>query len=241
MQGYPESWLSCASAGFTTGPYAICAVVGPSRQVACNGGPALSQVTTVPESLAGGNVSSICIGDVFACPVSNGRVVCWGDSTYDQTSVPGDLTYAVSVDCGRCMACALTATRKVRCWGQYDTRLGPREPFNVLPSDASESVGQLSVGANHVCVTVAAPGSYGTGGILHCAGYYVGSPPLGAYVDRVTAAGHATCTMTSGLVSCFIDNAELANVPPAAMVDVTSIAGGEGLAMAVKQDGSVVS
>jgi len=54
---------------------------------------------------------------VPAALTADGRVVCWGNSTYGQTNSPAGLTNAVAVAAGTLHTAALTADGRVVCWG----------------------------------------------------------------------------------------------------------------------------
>jgi len=48
---------------------------------------------------------------------SEGRVVCWGDNDYGQTTVPADVTGVVAIAAGGIHSVALTGAGRVICWG----------------------------------------------------------------------------------------------------------------------------
>jgi alpha-tubulin suppressor-like RCC1 family protein len=63
----------------------------------------------------------VSAGGYYTCALkTDGTVICWGDNTYGQTTVPVGLASVAQVSAGGGHTCALKTDGTVVCWGQND-------------------------------------------------------------------------------------------------------------------------
>jgi hypothetical protein len=140
---------------------------------------------------------------------TDGTVLCWGDNTYGQSSVPAGLASVAQVSAGQFFTCALKTDGTVVCWGANDHGQA------TVPSGLA-SVVQVSAGGFHTCAlktdgTVVCWGDnyQGQGTVPSGLNLIVSAPqsinftstvPSPAYVGATYAV---TATATSGLLVTF--------------------------------------
>jgi alpha-tubulin suppressor-like RCC1 family protein len=167
----------------------------------------------------------VSAGDSFTCSLtpSNG-VKCWGANTYGQlgnestadSSVPvnvkGLTSGVIQIVTGGAHACALTASRSVKCWGQNTAgQLGNNSTTNSsVPVDVSSltnSTGTISAGSQHTCANNVNGGvkcwgsnEYGQlgNGSTNNSAIPVDVSGLDIYVRDLSAGGGHTCVITYG-------------------------------------------
>lgn len=220
-----------------------CVVVGPKQQVVCDGKRVSGQLTP-PSNLTG--VTSICIGFEHTCAVSNGAVTCWGGNTYGQTQVPPGITDAILVRCGELVACVLTASRQIQCWGKIQVAtiaskqiLGPVNMSALAPGN----IGQLSVGWHHVCVAAVDPVYVGSAGQVYCVGYpnAMDMFPADASTTDILAAFWAVIIMNIRGVNINISGFRSAiGAVPAEARGAVEMTGGNAFALARMKTGALV-
>jgi hypothetical protein len=194
-------------------------------------------------SLDGSNKLNRCWPEVNAAPLDNDvftavqggyahycgitankAVKCWGENSYNQTSVVNGLSDVKSIAIGEQSSCALTESGKVECWG---THVGPRSSSMAnAPSNLGKVIA-ISNGASHAC-------AIGEDNAVRCWGqndYGQTNVPsdLGA-VRTVLAARYQSCAITvaNGL-RCWggIASTDKFPVQPApALSDVTRLTSG---------------
>lgn len=160
-----------------------CAVVGPSRAVACwghtaNGATGVDPSAappTVPPTLLGGlqDATSICAGNEFTCisrqGVSGRAIACWGANDAGQlaggsagasTHVPQARAMdAARVSCGVAHACATLSSGDVRCWGlNEEHQVSSASPAIVGPTLVLAASGGSSVALGPVDAVVTGAG-----------------------------------------------------------------------------------
>jgi alpha-tubulin suppressor-like RCC1 family protein len=174
---------------------ALGCAVKPSRAVACWGtdsdgelgpnGP-LGLDSAVPVVITGlSGVASVVASSDFVCALTTaGAVKCWGanydgqlgdggSEAFSETPVPvhGLSSGVRSLDVGSQTACAVTASRAVKCWGSNgDGQLGDglKETFSNVPVQVKglrSKQASVSVGNGNAACAVS------TGGGLRCWGY----------------------------------------------------------------------
>lgn len=88
------------------------------------------------------NPSSVAVGNKHACVIESTAVVCWGDNSKGQTTVPSTLSNPVALSAGNNHSCALD-DNGIKCWG--DNSKGQAS----VPALSNPI--QISAGAEHSC------------------------------------------------------------------------------------------
>ena len=176
---------------------------------------------TSPVPVAGlSGVSAVARGDMHACAVAGGRVLCWGQNRFGQigNGVPGYLVDApvdvglsgvTEVVVGGEHSCALRSDGGVFCWGAaYASQLGEvptatceGAPCQPVPTEVPglSGVVQLAAGASHTCAR------FGDGRVA-CWGTD-GGLTAGAAPTIIDAAAGARLLAAEGGGTCAVDDA----------------------------------
>jgi alpha-tubulin suppressor-like RCC1 family protein len=227
------------------------------------------------------SVAALSSGAAHACALRAGGLSCWGSNSDgelgtgsssagffpDPAPVVGLDAGVLAVSAGSWHACAITASRGVRCWGLNDSgQVGngkggqslsqERVPVDVLPL---AGIVAIAAGSAHSCALTAAGavlcwgsndfGQLGVGGLaLSTVPFPV---PLGAAASAIGAgAGHTCALLRSGRVVCWgsaaylgIDDMDMSPVfVPTEVLglrDVVELHVSGGTSCAVVQDGGV--
>jgi hypothetical protein len=126
-------------------------------------------------------------------------VVCWGDNSYGQTTLPAKME-ATQVSAGNDHTCAVqSSNRAVVCWGSNNYR-------QLTPPTKMEA-SQVSAGGRHTCAL------RWRDGLVVCWGDNIANqsaPPAGLYAGRISAGGNHTCASRAadGVTLCWGRNSE---------------------------------
>ncbi len=171
--------------------------------------------------------SDLACGDEFACAITQGKVVCWGEGTpvHDHVGTEG----ATSISAGGGTACAILAEGTAKCWGRgTEGQLGNGRFEDIETAELVRALGikSISVGATHTCAilhdeTVVCFGSDDDGelGDGHAEKRAMPAPVAGIDIAVEVAAGaHHTCArMGDSTVHCWgkndVHQAGVANTP----------------------------
>ena len=187
------------------------------------------------------NIAAIAAGFAHSLALtSSGAVIAWGDNRFGQTAVPADAgAYVVAIAAGKTYSLALKADGTVLAWGQCyvcATNLTSGMGFSVLPSEQlfAKNVG-IAAGDNFILalrsdgsLAVANPGPANVR-----VGYWISDLIKGQYLASQTCGTYAYTGYDFSL-GCSI-------IPPAAKFGVANISSSGGLALAIKNDGSLVT
>jgi hypothetical protein len=183
-------------------------------------------ITNVPLDLT--NVVAISAGYAHALALtSDGRVVAWGDNSYNQTNVPSDLSNVVAVAAGRSHSLALQTDGSVRAWG--DNALGESTVPAGITNVVAVSAGWYFSLALKVDGTVTPWGSHSP----------FGETDVPSDLKDATAvsagAEHGLALRSDGTVRQWgnlIGESGLSNI--------VAVSAGNGLSLALSANGSVV-
>ena len=171
-----------------------------NRSLACWG-------STVRTPLSGGTPSvgfkQVSAGTVHACGVAytDGRVLCWGENTYGQSTPPQGAFSQVSVGSG--YTCGLRTTGTLACWG--DTSDGA----TTTPLGGYT---QVSAGQDHACAIRASDRGVVCWGRDNSGSLTM---PAGAYT-KVSAGNSSTCAVRAdSTLVCAGNNTSGQSSPPA--------------------------
>ena len=132
---------------------------------------------------------SLSTGGGHTCALkTDGSIVCWGDDSWGQATVPRG-TFA-SVSAGMAHTCGVNTDGSIACWG--DAHWGQATP----PHGTFASV---SAGENHSC-------GVKTNGSIACWGdndWGQATPPQGTFVSVGAGLGHTCGLKTDGSVRCW--------------------------------------
>ena len=177
-------------------------------------------------------VIDISMGNSHSCALkSNGKVVCWGDNSYGQSSPPSDSNNVQAISAGHIHTCALKSDGKVICWGRDN--YGQSTP----PSDLNNAQA-ISAGGFHTCVLK-------SDGKVVCWGYDIlgqSTPPSDLNNIQAISAGNTySCALKSDRkVVCWGDNSYGQSTPPNDLINVQAISAGRSHICALKSDGKVI-
>lgn len=113
------------------------------------------------------NVTHLAAGADYACAVTQGRVLCWGDGHGPRPQPVAGLRDMAFVTAGRQHACALDRRGSAWCWGdnaylQLGNATPGRSPQPVRV-DGLPPVSTIAAGAHHTCAATPA-------GVVYCWG-----------------------------------------------------------------------
>ena len=176
--------------------------------------------------------AQVSAGGYFTCALKpDATVVCWGDNTDGQATVPAGLTSVADVSAGGFHTCALKSSGTVACWG-LDAYGQTDVPAGLT------SVAQITDGFFHACALK-------TDGTVVCWGYDLygqATPPAGlTSVAQVSAGGYHTCAVkTDATVVCWGYNLHGRATVPAGLGPIAQVTAGGSNSCALKTDGTVV-
>ena len=152
-----------------------------------------------------GLINQVSSGQSHACAIDlNKKVVCWGENTYGQTTVPADLGSVSQVTVGGYFSCALKVDGTVKCWGGYSR----------WKQDYLQDISEIQVPAINERVTAISSGFWnscaiGLSGALYCwGGNQYGESPVGVSgIKQVDVGFLSTCAVTTlETVRCWGNN-----------------------------------
>ena len=223
VPGVPEGWTNITA--IATGAQGSM-VLRTNGTVAAVG----FDVANIPPGLNG--IVAIAAGGQFAdggCGMalrSNGTVVVWGDTRYDQQLIPPDLSNVVAIAVGthHCLALKSDGTVKGWGWGFYGQTNVPSGLSNVVA---------ISGGYRH-SLALTADGNVVSFGNVQ-------SPPSGLTNVVAIAAGreHNLALKDDGTVVAWGNNSNGQTNVPVGLSNVVSIASGERHSIALLRDGKL--
>jgi alpha-tubulin suppressor-like RCC1 family protein len=225
-----------------------------ARQPALEGAPWATPDRLELQSASVGKVLDVRVGVGRTCFIGTRagddggehKLWCWGDNTAQQTNPePGDVVGPDDIELdaavedvvlGQEHTCALSADRKVRCWGNKDVfSCGGWAAMEEVPLDGLHAYA-IAAGAHHTCATTDAGvycwGSNAFGQVgtapsgTECVSPTLVAPLEGPLADgehalEIAAGGQQTCvSWPSGDVTCWGLDAT-GNLPGLAAVDLT--------------------
>lgn len=141
-----------------------------------------------PAAVGVGPAARLSAGTSHSCGVAqSGRVKCWGDNKYGQSTPPSDLF--VSVSAGASFTCGLTRSGTVKCWGRNSE--GQSSPPKGLYRSISAG-NMFGTFTEHACGVLQS-------GTVKCWGEngYGKSNPRSGLFKSVSAGGVHTCGLTN--------------------------------------------
>ena len=175
---------------------AICAIDVASA-VTCWGNTSLQG--TPPSD----TFTQITLGAGHACGLrTDGQLICWGDNTYGQSTVPAGVSFGRSqISLGNEHTCWLKNDGSIACWGS--NTVGQSTP-------PLGTYAQVSTGFGYTCAiktdgTLACWGNNGAG---------VSTPPGGTFTQVSTGWTHACAIKTDGTLACWGSNDFGEGTPP---------------------------
>ncbi|ETV86513.1 hypothetical protein H257_01690 [Aphanomyces astaci] len=151
-----------------------------------SGGVAVIAHLDIDDTTVSAGIEHSCAIHSVSTVDFGGKVVCWGDNTFGQSSPP-DVEF-IQVSSGRFHTCGVTLDETVECWGDANHAQSPAGLFV-----------QVSCGDFHSCGVL-------KDGTLSCWGAdYDGqlSVPQGRFVQVSCGKGHSCALATDGTVSCW--------------------------------------
>lgn len=160
-------------------------------------------------------IQQLVAGENHACALDNkiSDVICWGDNTYGQATVPA-LNDPRWIAAGSGFSCAIDASG-VRCWGKNDA--GQTDASSGLINARA-----ISAGFDHACAIA------GSG--VHCWGDdtygQISRMPTINGAKTLAAGGYHTCVNDNDGIKCWGRNAEGQSNVPAFTSPSQLVAGG---------------
>ena len=197
--------------------------------------PTATRLPTLEPGAGTGEYQQVSAGDEHTCAVkANGRIVCWGNNTYEQATPPGGVFQQVSA--GNFRTCGLKSDRTIVCWGSLGVGRGFEE-FNEPAPDGEFQ--QLSAGAFHFC-------GLRTDGLVTCWGVsasYEGGRLSTERFQEINAGALQTCGLKAdGRLVCWDwegkSSSDLAPSPPPG--EFLQVSSGANHSCGIKTNGSVV-
>ena len=210
------------------GGSAVVGAQGPELRLA-NAASAVAGNYTVVVSSSYGTATSRQVALAVTDPL---QVVVWGDSTYGQRSVPGNLGVVSSVVAGADHTAAVRLDGSVVAWGRDDAGQ------STVPGDIG-TVTSLALGYSHT-VALRSDGTVRAWGASNLGQTTV--PANLAGVTRVSAGNYHTVALRStGSVVVWGDNSRGQTTVPSTATGVVAIAAGGDHTLALLSNGTVVA
>jgi len=162
---------------------------------------------------------------------SNGEVVCWGDNTYGQSTVPKGLGVVTQISAGVAHTAVLLSTGKVQCWG-FNTNGECDVPATLPP------IKEIAAGGLHTIALT-------TTGKVICWGadnWNQCDVPAGLTNVVHVAAGliNSAALEADGTLICWGNNAWGQSTVPAGLAPVLQVSAGTEVSIARTSTGEVV-
>ncbi len=168
-------------------------------------------------------VETISAGYYHTCAVkSNGRLACWGDNAFGQSSPPGETFLQISA--AAVHTCGVKSDGTVACWGS--------DEFNQSTPPAGIFI-QVSTGHFHTC-------GVKSDRTIACWGdniYGQSDAPAGTYSQVSSGLYHNCAIKSDGTLGCWGKNDYNQSIPPAGTF--TQVSAGGYHTCGVKSDGTL--